>query len=259
MNRIRRTALTIAMLSIAAPAAQDVAPRVAPIFEQVPAVLYETYMGTTSSFDDYFTMLVERSAGSDGFGWSVYRENPKVAYRITALPNGLESMVEVQQARGTSFQDFTEEEVALWNSSWATRHVAVYNAAPGLSYVPEGFTVEDIRALPYHRTSVYHLKWDQANAFRDAMRQRAALDREHGIEGFVLTVWNGGIGTEGQTVMVRVAAASLDADRAALAGRMEVRQAYMDEFNRLTQIMNDASRHIERHDQTRQPQLSWTR
>lgn len=120
------------------------------------------------------------------------------------------------------------------------------------------FTLDDIRQLPYHRTTVYHLKWDQAAAFRDALAARAQLGRDHGIEGFVLTVWNGGFGTVGQTVMLRVSAESPAADRAALARRMEIRQAYLDEFMRLTQIMNDASWHMERHDQTRQNELSYT-
>ncbi|MDH3733404.1 MAG: hypothetical protein OEU54_07700 [Gemmatimonadota bacterium] len=256
MKLIRRFAFAALLLPVAAPAgAQDVAP----IFEQVPAVMYETYRGTTSNFNGYFEMLVDKYAGSDGYGWAIYRENPKVAYRITVLPEGLESLVSVQQARGASFGDFTEDQIDLWNSSWGSRHVAVYGAAPALSYVPEGFTVDDIRALPYNRTIVYYLKWDQAGAFRDALRQRAELDRAHGIDNLVLTTWNGGIGTQAQTVMIRVSAADQDADRAALAERMEIRQAGdWEEWQRLSRIMNDATWHMERHDQTRQNDLSWT-
>ena len=255
MKRIRQAALAVLLWPIAAPAA---AQEVAPIFEQVPAVMYETYRGTTSNFNPYFEMLADKYAGSDGYGWAIYRENPKVAYRITVLPDGMESMLDVQQKRQASFGDFTDQQMALWNSSWGTRHVAVYNAAPGLSYVPDGFSLEDIRALPYHRTIVYHVKWDQGPTFRAALRRRAELDREHGIEGLVLTTFNGGIGTEAQTVMVRVAAASQDADRAALAKRQEVRQSYWDEWAEQNRIMVDAVWHMERHDQNRRDDLSWS-
>ncbi len=238
-------------------AQQEAAP--APFFQQVPAVMYETFRGVNQpAFDDYFRMLAAKYTATGGTGWAIYRENPKVSYRITVLPEGLASVPEIQQARGRSFQEFDESQVALWNAAWETRHAAVYSAAPRLSYVPEGFTVDDIRALPYHRTTVYHLKWSEAGAFRDALAARAQLDREHGIEGFVLTAWNGGFGTEGQSVMVRVAAENIDADRAALAQRMEIRQGYLDEFMRLTRIMNDASWHVERHDQTRVNDLSYT-
>jgi hypothetical protein len=247
------------MLATAGPvvAQEEAAP--APFFEQVPAVMYETYQGVNQpAFDDYFRMLVAKYTATGGAGWAVYRENPKVSYRITVLPEGLASVPEIQQARVRSFQEFDDDQMALWNAGWETRHAAIYNAAPRLSYVPDGFTLEDIRQLPYHRTSVYHLKWDQGAAFRDALAARAQLDRDHGIEGFVLTAWNGGFGTVGQTVMIRVSAESLVADRAALAQRMEIRQAYLDEFRRLTRIMNDASWHIDRHDQRRQNELSYT-
>lgn len=259
MKLLHRVVLLCVMLALAAPALaqQEAAP--APFFEQVPAVMYETYRGVNQpAFDDYFRMLVAKYTATGGTGWAIYRENPKVSYRITVLPEGLASVPAIQQARGRSFEEFDENQMALWNAGWGTRHAAIYSAAPRLSYVPDDFTVDDIRALPYHRTIVYHLKWSQAQAFRDALAARAQLDRDHGIEGFVLTAWNGQFGTVGQTVMIRVSAESLDADRAALAQRMEIRQAYLDEFMRLTRIMNDASWHVERHDQTRQNDLSYT-
>ena len=191
MKMLLKGALVVAALSLpAASWAQDVAP----LFEAAPAVLYETYRGVDGPvFNEYFEMLVDKYAGSNGFGWGIYRENTTVAYRITALAEGLESMLEVQQARNTSFQEFTEDQLDLWNRAWGTRHVAVYNAAPGLSVVPDGFSVADIQALPYNRVTIYHLKWNEAPAFRQALRERSALDREAGIENFVLTVWNGGI------------------------------------------------------------------
>ena len=147
-------AFATALGSLTGPAtAQD--QEVAPIFQQVPAVLYETYQGVNNpGFNDYFEMLVEKYNRTGGTGWAIYRENAKTAYRITVLPNGLESLLEVQRARGASFQEFNDEQLPLWNAGWGTRHVAVYNTSPAMSVVPEGFTVDDIRALPYHRTSV---------------------------------------------------------------------------------------------------------
>lgn len=256
MKRVPRAASIAAVLAIPmATAAQEVAP----IFEQAPSVLYETYRGTTSVFNEYFTMLVDKYSGSDGYGWAIYREGPKVAYRITVLPEGLESMLPIQQARTVSFQEFTEDQVDLWNTSWATRHVAVYNAAPQLSVVPEGFTVDDIRALPYHRTMVYHLKWDKAAEFRQALARRAELDRAANIENFVFTVWTGSIGTEAQTVMIRVSAESQQADVGPnREARFAARAAYREEFGELVGIMNDAAWHFERHDQTRIDELSFT-
>jgi hypothetical protein len=249
---------TGALLIAAILAAPTPAQEVAPIFEQVPAVMYETFRNIDQpAFDEYFRMLVAKHTESGGHGWAIYRENAKVAHRITVLENGLESVPGIQAARVASFQEFNEEQMALWNSAWGTRQAVIYNSAPNLSYVPEGFTVDDIRRLPYHRVRIHYLKWDQAGAFRQALAQRAQLDREHGIDNLVLTVWNGGFGTLGQSVMIRVAAESLDADRAALAERMEIRQGYLDEFMRLTRIMDDASWHIESHDQTRVDGLSY--
>jgi hypothetical protein len=195
---------TGALLIAAILAAPTPAQEVAPIFEQVPAVMYETFRNIDQpAFDEYFRMLVAKHTESGGHGWAIYRENAKVAHRITVLENGLESVPGIQAARVASFQEFNEEQMALWNSAWGTRQAVIYNSAPNLSYVPGGF------------------------------------------------------GTLGQSVMIRVAAESLDADRAALAERMEIRQGYLDEFMRLTRIMDDASWHIESHDQTRVDGLSY--
>jgi hypothetical protein len=252
---IHRGIFAVAALTIAGPAT---AQEVAPFFEQVPAVMYETYQGVNNpAFDNYFEMLVGRYEASGGTGWSIYRESAKTAYRITALPEGLASLQTIQQARGTSFQDFTEDQVALWNASWGSREVAVWNAAPAMSVVPDGFTVEDIRALPYHRTTIYYLKWDQAGAFREALRARSALDREAGVP-IVLTAWNGGIGTPAQVVMVRVSAESRTADATAGPARFEARQGYIDEFRALSQTMSNAAYRIERHDQQRINRLSYS-
>jgi hypothetical protein len=246
---MRRTCSILALgLFLATPlAAQD-----APLFESAPAVLYETYAGINGSgFDDYFEMLAEKYAGSDGYGWGIYRQNAKVGYRITPLPNGLETMVDVLRARVESFQDFDDHQMDLWRAGWSTRHQAVYNAAPALSYVPEGFTVDDIRALPYNRVTIYHLKKDQAGAFAEAARKRAELDREAGISTLVLTVWNGALGTRAPVVMVRNSDESAGAHAANLAARMEARQPYIEEFGALSRAMNDAAWHIERHEQFR--------
>jgi hypothetical protein len=233
----------------------------APFFEQVPAVLYETYRGVSNpTFDNYFNMLVDKYATSGGAGWAIYRENAKTAYRITVLPEGMESLLPIQQARVASFQEFDEGQMALWNGAWESRHVAVFNAAPAMSVVPEGFTVDDIRRLPYNRTTLYYLKWDQAAEFRQALRRRYELDREAGIENFVLTAWNGGIGTEAQVVMIRVSAESRTADAGPnFEARRAARASYSDEWRELNRVMGDAVRRIERHDQVRVNRLSYPR
>lgn len=253
---ILRCACFVATLSFPLAAT---AQQVAPLFEATPSVIYETYRAVNGPvFNEYFEMLTEKYAGTDAHGWGVYTENSTVAYRITGLAEGLPSMLEVLQARNVGFQDFNDAQRALWNSAWGSRHVAVYNAAPALSVVPADFTVADIQALPYNRVMVYHIKWDQAPAFRQALRERSALDREAGIENFVLTAWNGGIGTEAQTVMVRVSAASRVADAGVNQNaRRAAREGYREEWGRLTGIMNASAWSIERHDQTRRPALSF--
>lgn len=255
MRSVIGAVLVAAILALPASAA---AQEVAPIFEEVPAVMYETYGSVNQpAFDEYFEMLVAKYTESGGHGWAIYRENAKVAHRITVLEDGLETVPGLQAARVASFQEFDEEQMELWNSAWGTRQSVIYNAAPNLSHVPEGFTVDDIRRLPYNRTRIHYLKWDRAGEFRQALAQRAQLDREHGIDNLVLTAWNGGFGTLGQSVMIRVSAESIEADRAALAERMEIRQGYWDEWVRLTRIMNDASWHVESHDQWRVNELSY--
>lgn len=257
MQIMKRGALAAAALTIAGQAS---AQEVAPIFEQVPAVMYETYRGiNNSAFNDYFEMLVAQYTETGGTGWSIYREGPKVGYRITVLPEGMASLQPIQQARQESFAEFDESQMALWNSAWGSRHVSLWSAAPAMSVVPDDFTVEDIRALPYHRTTFYYLRWDQAPAFRAALRARSALDREHGLESFILTAWNGGIGTQAQVVMLRVSAES----RAADAGpdseaRRAGREGYFEEWIAQNRIMHDAAYRIERHDQVRVGRLSYT-
>ncbi|HSG07121.1 MAG TPA: hypothetical protein VLA36_02105 [Longimicrobiales bacterium] len=255
MKTLPRAALAAALLCIPVPGnAQEVAP----FFQQVPAVMYETYTGVNRpAFDQYFESLVAKYERTGGTPWAIYNENAKVAYRITVLPEGLASVQPIQEGRVASFQEFTEEQMKLYNSAWATRHVAVYTAAPAMSYVPDGLTLDDVRDMPYNRTQIYHLKWDKAGAFRAALARRAELDREGGIDNLVLTAWNGGIGTETQVVMIRVSAESLDADRAGLAERMRIREAYWDEWVAQNDIMNDATVSIERHDQTRVNRLSY--
>lgn len=230
----------------------------APIFEQAPAVAYETYNGVNGDvFVEYFESLVDKYHGTDVAGWGIYRENPTVWYRVTPLPDRMQSLIAVSQARNAGAQEFTDHQRALWNSAWGTRHVALYNAAPNMSVVPTDFSVSDITQLPYNRVIVYHLKWDQAAAFRTALRARSALDREAGIENFVLTAWNGGLGTEAPTIMLRISAESQEADLGAnREARRMARESYRDEWNRLTGIMNAAAVHIERHDQRRIAELS---
>ena len=135
----------------------------------------------------------------------------------------------------------------------------MYDAAPALSVVPDDFTVSDIRALPYNRVSIYNLKWDQAPAFREALAARSALDREAGLgSAFILIAWTGNVGTEAQTVMLRVSAESRTVDSGANAeARQVARAAYREEWNRLTAIMNASAWRIERHDQMRRAGLSF--
>lgn len=237
---------------------EGTAQEVAPLFQQAPMVQYETYRGVDQPvFREYFGTLVDKYKGTDAHGWGLYRENATVWYRITPLPDRMESLVEVQQARNAGAQAFTDHERDLWNRAWGTRHLALYTGAPALSVVPEGFSVADIQALPYNRVMIYHLKWDQAATFRQALRDRSALDREANIENFVLTAWNGGLGTEAQTVMIRVSAESVAADIGPnREARRQAREPFMDEWLRLTRIMDGATAHMERHDQTRIGDLS---
>lgn len=256
-RRAMSTACLLAVLSLPmAAAAQDVAP----LFQKAPTVLYETYRAVSApEFNEYFEGLVAKYEGSDQHPWGVYTENSTVAYRITALPEGLTTLMEVNQARNAGAQDFTEAERALWNSSWGTRQAVLYNAAPAMSVVAEDFDIDDIRELPFNRVMIYHIKWDQAPAFRQALRERSALDRENGVEGFIMTAWNGGLGTPAQTVMIRVSAESQAADSGPNAeARRASRASYRAEWGRLSRIMNAASWSIERHDQTRRAALSHT-
>lgn len=231
---------------------------VAPLFEQAPMVSYETYTAVDQRrFTEYFQMLADKYKGTETHGWGLYRENATRWYRITALPEGMDTFVDVQAARQAGFQEFGDADIELWMDSWGTRHLSLWTAAPEMSVVPDGFGVPDIQQLPYNRVMVYFLWWNQAPAFRQALADRSALDREAGIESFVLTAWNGGLGTTTQVVMIRVSAES----RAADAGpnqqaRAAARESYREEWNRLTEVMNAAAYRVDRHDQQRVNRLS---
>lgn len=257
MKNLKRSALVVVAISISAACAPE--EDVAPIFQSAPWIQWETYRGVDApAFGEFFEMLEQNYSGSYEAGWSIYGENATVAYRATALPDGWQSVESVGQERMAVFQQLSEEEVDLFNRAWSSRHTALYGAAPEQSVVPENFTVADIQALPYNRVSIYRLKRAEASAFGDALAARSALDREAGIENFVLTTWWGGLGTARPTVMLRVAAAS----RADDVGpnrefRQAARESYVDEFRRLTGIMNASAWHIERHDQFRNSELSF--
>jgi hypothetical protein len=231
---------------------------VAPFFEQARTVSYETYTGVQSEMmDEYFQILVDKYRGTDAPGWGLYRENSKIWYRITPLPNGMQSLIDVQAARNRGSQEFNQRQAELFAQAWHTRQVALYNAAPAMSVVPSDFTVADIQELPYNRVTIYYLDWDKAGDFREALRARSALDREANIDNFVLTAWNGGMGTPNQVVMIRVSAESAMADQGSNRdARRAARTAYNEEFGRLSRVMNEAAYHIERHDQTRIAALS---
>lgn len=260
MRFIRRAVLSLAAVCLTAPAAAPAAAQNAPIFDQVPAVLYETFRGLNNpTFGEYFEMLVEKYSGTTGYPWAIYVENAKTAYRISILPDGLNSLAPMQQARSESFQEFDDSQRELWLGGWGQRQAAVYGSAPALSVVPDDFTVDDIRALPYNRVTVYYLRWDKAAQFRQALAERSALDRDANIPGFVLTAWNGGVGTPAQVVMLRVSAESQQADIGAnREARQAARASYREEFNRLSRLMNDAAYRIERHDQRRADALSYS-
>ena len=118
---------------------------------------------------------------------------------------------------------------------------------------------ETVRKFTEERLTPFRAEWDKAGQFRQALAERSALDREANIPGFVLTAWNGGIGTPAQVVMIRVSAESQEADIGAnREARSAARQAYSEEFGRLTRLMNDAAYRIERHDQRRINQLSYS-
>ena len=258
MKVFRNIALSAVALSIPTVAiAQDVAP----FFEQIPAVLVDTYEGVNSPlFDEYFEMLVNRDEADGEVGWSIYSESATKKLRATALPEGLESMLGILGLRQTGFSDFNEDQVALWSSAWGSRAVSVWNAAPGMSVVPEGFTSADMGELPFTRVILYEVAWDQAPAFRAALRERSALDREAGLGGnFVMTAWNGGIGTRAQTVQVRVSAVSRSADAGPnQMARRAGREGYQAEWGRLSGIMNAASTSVVVHTETFRPELSFT-
>jgi len=258
MNAVVRTALVAVALSFpAVTRAQEVAP----FFEQVPSVLVDTYADVNAPvFTEYFEMLVDRDVDSEGTGWSIYTRSPTDAIRVTVLPEGLDSMLGVLNARGTGFQDFDDGQVELWLTAWGTRQVSVYNSSPAMSAVPEGFSVEDIRELPFTRVIVYELEWDQAPAFRAALRERSALDRGSEIgDNFVMTAWNGGIGTAAQTVVLRISAESRAADAGPnQQGRRAARADYREEWNRLSGVMNASARTVTVHNETFRPSLSFT-
>lgn len=257
---IKRSMGIACLLSVLSLPVGASAQEVAPLFQKAPSVLYETYRAVNApAFNEYFEMLAAKYERSGGFAWGIYTENPTVAYRITALPERLTTLIEVNRARNAGAQAFTPAERAMWNAGWGSRQAVIYNAAPAMSVVPDDFDIDHIRALPYNRVIVYHIRWDQAPAFREALRARSALDRENGVRGFVMTAWNGGLGTAAQTVMIRVSAESQAADVGAnREARSASRASYREEWGRLSGIMNAAAWSIERHDQTRRPALSYT-
>jgi hypothetical protein len=107
-----------------------------------------------------------------------------VAYRITGLPEGLHSVAAITERRVIGANEFTEEERALWETAWQTRQVQLYSAIPALSYVPEGFTTEDMRQLPWRRVEIHHVEWDQAPAWRAAVARMNEINASTGS-----TIW----------------------------------------------------------------------
>ena len=174
-----------------------------------------------------------------------------IAHRLTGLPEGWDSVVGVTEDRQASFQDFTYAQRALWDVAWETRQVQLYGARPALSYVPEGFTAEDMRQLPWRRVEIHHVEWDQAPAWRAAVARMNEINREYGIVNMVVTVWSGGLGTTAMSFMVRSADESQEAYRANRMERNGIREAHREEIRDLFMQMNAATRHVERHDQMR--------
>ena len=255
MRAFFSVALIFSILCIAAPGITQ-EEEVAPIFQEIPYMMYETYEGVNRPvFNEYFEMLVERYEGTDA-RWAIFNENMSVAHRLTGLPEGWDSVVGVTEDRQASFQDFTYAQRALWEVAWETRQVQLYSAMPALSYVPEGFTMEDMRQLPWRRVEIHHVEWDQAPAWRAAVARMNEINREYGIDNMVVTVWSGGLGTTAMSFMVRSADESQEAYRANRMERNGLREAHREEIRDLFMQMNAATRHIERHDQTVAPNLS---
>jgi hypothetical protein len=217
MRSLFSVALIFSILCISAPGITQ-EEEVAPIFQEIPYMMYETYEGVNRPvFNEYFEMLVERYEGTDA-RWAIFNENMSVAHRLTGLPEGWDSVVAVTEDRQASFQEFTYAQRALWDVAWETRQVQLYSAIPALSYVPEGFTTEDMRQLPWRRVEIHHVEWDQAPAWRAAVARMNEINREYGIDNMVATVWSGGLGTTAMSFMIRYADESQEAYR---ANRME--------------------------------------
>ena len=97
MRAFFSVALIFSILCISAPGITQ-EEEVAPIFQEIPYMMYETYEGVNRPvFNEYFEMLVERYEGTDA-RWAIFNENGSVAHRLTGLPEGFGSRCYRRQA-----------------------------------------------------------------------------------------------------------------------------------------------------------------
>lgn len=161
-------------------------------------LIFEQYDGVSSAeFQEYFELLKERYDGSD-MSWGIYQaENPRVAFRVTAVPEGgMQGVLDVLDARVRGFDAFTGRLNELWGTAWQQRRQMIFSNAPDLSVVPDDFGYSHVESNPYARIYMVVVNPGDIQTFENAHKRIVELDAQLGNnEGRILRVYRGGLGS----------------------------------------------------------------
>jgi hypothetical protein len=222
-----------------------------PLAAQMPEdgmLIFERYDGVSMPhFQEYFQLLKQRYEGSDATGWGIYVASPRVAYRLSAVPEGgMQGVLDVRQERIQGFDDFTEREGELWGTAWAQRRQMAFSNAADLSMLPEDFGYDHVQDNPYTQVVIALVKPSEIQTFESAVMRLQELDKQVGNDqGAMFRAYRGDFGTPAPAYLFINHAESME-DMASKVDRWNMaRMPIMSEWQEAWTAMTGATRDIE--------------
>jgi len=257
LNRMFASVLVLSLLLVANVQAQ--------LQEPTNMMVMDKYHGASgagtgeSVFRQYFNMLQDKYEGetSAASAWGIYYESPTVMYRLAAVPEGgMDGVLELQQNRVVSANEFTVSDRELFGAAWEGRQTTVWAELGTLNYMPDNWDYETVSGNPHHFVRVYYVKQGEQENFEDAIERMNELNRSVGINDLMLRVFRGGLGTMAPVYMFRISSEDMEDHGRKRTAHIAARESIRTEYQENNRLMTAMSRYVDQFSNYRIDDLS---